>query len=553
LYAETSRRPEETIRLGPGMVAGPLRFLPPQKRIHLYWEYVGWCRAGQTAVSEPACLNTFLRALAGSREKLRIRKAGTHAICDQCLALKRAIRSATFPQARHLAVERYMEHVLVQWQDRQVYWHAQTLSSSSLRSALNNGQRLRDLGRSMSQMCLIVDGIDQAKFRIPRVLQKGHSLDKLLRPALHVQGAWCHGFAYHLAVSDADMKKDTNNNVEVIARILSEISAAHGGLPAALHLQQDNTSRECKNQNMVRFASKVVALGVFESVTLAYLITGHTHENLDGTFGQLTVKLSAKEFSDDAEVVGILQELLRELGIDPASRAAAKAYKLDEAADWEAWWDELGLTLSALTGPEAPHWFRICRLRDLGAAAGETGVPLMYPPGTPDPCQDDVVMVVKDRMSDSKVSQVIRLLPGAVCQGLSLVQPQGQHSRRPGGADVKAKVAKVARELHAKGALNAAATLYLAGWAEATRPKQPRPAAYHFLQDRRWATPKEPVPVPAAKAAAAKVLVRMPRERQPARPVRVCIRIAGCPPADSDAPPGEDEVDPGPLVEGGPD
>jgi Fe-S cluster assembly iron-binding protein IscA len=78
---------------------------------------------------------------------------------------------------------------------------------------------------------MIVDGIDQAKFRIPRVLQKTHALDRLLRPALHVQGAWCHGFGYHLAVADADMPKDTNNNIEVIARLLSHIYLSHHGLP----------------------------------------------------------------------------------------------------------------------------------------------------------------------------------------------------------------------------------------------------------------------------------------------------------------------------------
>ena len=542
LYAETSRAPSETIRLGPGMVEGPLRFLPPQRRIHLYWEYVGWCRAEEAMA---ASFNTFLRAFSDSRAKLRIRKAGTHAMCDRCLALKKAVRTAMYPQARQQAVEQYTEHILLQWLDRQAYWHAQSLSLS-LRQALQSVRTFENLARSMSQACLIVDGIDQAKFRVPRVLQKGHSLDKLPRPALHVQGAWCHGFAYHLAVADADMKKDTNNNIEVIARLLSELSDAHGGLPASLHLQQDNASRECKNQHMVRFAAKVVALRAFESVTLAYLITGHTHENLDGTFGQITVKLSAREFSDDVEVVTILQELLRGLGIDKGSRGAAKAYKLDEAADWKEWQGELDLALSALTGPDAPHWFRICRLRDLGQAAGETDVALTSPPGMPDACQDDVVMAVKDRVASARVDQVVRLVSAQACASLTLEQPQGLNCRRSGGADVRAKVARIARELRNTGALTDAAANYLIGWATQTRPREPRPVAYSFLHNRRWL-----VPEPAAKAkakAAAKVLARMPRERQPARPVMV--KIQGCfGDALADE---EDEADPGPLVVEGP-
>jgi hypothetical protein len=98
-----------------------------------------------------------------------------------------------------------------------------------------------------------------------------------------VQGVWCNGFGYHLAVSDANIKKDTDNNIEVIRRLLSSIYNKCGGLPMGLHVQQDNTSRECKNQFMISWAAKLVALGIFAWVTLAYRTTGRTHENIDGT------------------------------------------------------------------------------------------------------------------------------------------------------------------------------------------------------------------------------------------------------------------------------
>ena len=65
--------------------------------------------------------------------------------------------------------------------------------------------------------------MDQAKFRVPRHATKTHAFEKLIRPALHAQGAWCEGFAYHFAVADADMKKDTNNNIEVIARLIETL------------------------------------------------------------------------------------------------------------------------------------------------------------------------------------------------------------------------------------------------------------------------------------------------------------------------------------------
>ena len=71
-------------------------------------------------------------------------------------------------------------------------------------------------------------GGDQAKFRVPRQTAKTHAFEKLIRPALHAQGAWSEGFGFHFAVADTDMKKDTNNNIEVIARLLEQLYGEWG-------------------------------------------------------------------------------------------------------------------------------------------------------------------------------------------------------------------------------------------------------------------------------------------------------------------------------------
>ena len=136
-----------------------------------------------------------------------------------------------------------------------------------------------------------------------------------------------------------------------------------------------------------------MALGIFVGVTLAYLITGHTHENIDGTFGQITVKLSAKEFDDDDEdVIRLLTQILADVGIDKGAKENVQAYKLDESADWRSWMGETQLSLSRLTGPQAPHWFRICRLRDLGPDHSRK---LESTPGMPAVDMDDVMMAVR--------------------------------------------------------------------------------------------------------------------------------------------------------------
>ena len=346
-------------------------------------------------------------------------------------------------------------------------------------------------------------------------------MDRLHRPALHIQGAWAHGFAYHLAVADADLPKDTATNVEVIVRLLSSVAAEHGALPKGFHLQQDNTSRECKNQFIVMFAVKLVALSVFEWVTLSYLVTGHTHENIDGTFGQLTVKLAATEFNSAKEVVAILSKLFKDLGVDPGARANARAYKLDEVADWHDWWDELGLNLSRLTGPEAPHWFRICRRKDLGTlpnTQAERTTPWQVFPGNAPAAADDVMLVVKDRMASPDVLQVLTVLPAAAALGLRLRQPRGLGGRK--AIREVAKLVRTATDLHAKGHLPAAAAEYLTGWAQGRLPKEPRPTSYQCLGIGGAVAGPAPAPPPAGPAGPAAA----PRRGALRQPVQIGIR-----------------------------
>ena len=72
---------------------------------------------------------------------------------------------------------------------------------------MDMGTLLITMARQSSFGCIHADGVDQAKFRVPCALTKTHAFDKLICPALHVQGALCEGFAYHFAVADADMQK----------------------------------------------------------------------------------------------------------------------------------------------------------------------------------------------------------------------------------------------------------------------------------------------------------------------------------------------------------
>jgi len=537
LYMSQASEPNAMAVLGPGTNVGPIRYIGVMRPVHLFIELEAWCATQD--LPKPS-FQTFLRAL-DKCGRVKMRKvAGEHANCDQCVRYKSALRSNLTPQQRLDVLEELSKHYLANWFDRAVDSNLTELSRTC-RRMLDMGQLLQSLARKFSHWFIRADGVDQAKFRVPRTATKTHAFEKLIRPALHVQGAWCEGFAYHLAVADADMKKDTNNNIEVISRLMERMYNSWGALPLAISLIQDNTSRECKNQKIVKWAVRVVAMDCTQSFDLSYPEKGHTHGPLDGSFGQMVVKLSLEEFDDDMAVVEILQAFLRTSGLDPNTREAAEAYKLDEAARWVDWAEHTNLNMTCLTGPTAPHYFRICKRKFVGA-----GGPHADGPAERQACHladhrgyqpngEDVVMIVKDRMSSLEVSQIILMVPASdlprLC-GLP-VQPVGKHDRRPAADKDRKTVCTKAQATRDEGAISQRACDYLIHWAQGTRRRLPRPVQYTFLSHR------------AGGAPAPKVSSRdLPNEGRVFRPVMVAAIGGGPLPEEEER---DDDQEHGPL------
>lgn len=60
---------------------------------------------------------------------------------------------------------------------------------------------------------------------------------------------------------------DSNLVIEVIMRILKEISEKESHLPEVLYLQLDNCFKENKNKYIFAFCSLLILKGVFKKVT----------------------------------------------------------------------------------------------------------------------------------------------------------------------------------------------------------------------------------------------------------------------------------------------
>lgn len=125
--------------------------------------------------------------------------------------------------------------------------------------------------------CFNIDGMDQSKFRIPRVKERATTklFQRLFRPVLHICGSWCHGHKLFVFVADDDLRKDSTTQQEVLARCLSDIYDTYSTLPMGLHIQQDNTYREGKNRYFISHCILLCALRVFRYAVLSYLRPGH--------------------------------------------------------------------------------------------------------------------------------------------------------------------------------------------------------------------------------------------------------------------------------------
>ena len=62
-------------------------------------------------------------------------------------------------------------------------------------------------------------------------------------------------------------------------------------MPPTLMVQMDNCCRENKNKFYLGMMALLVKLGHFREVYVSFLITGHTHEDIDARFGHISQAL----------------------------------------------------------------------------------------------------------------------------------------------------------------------------------------------------------------------------------------------------------------------
>ncbi len=254
----------------------PVKYLPPSMKKDHWWTYLT-SQSLTARNGKHASYSTFLRVWSTCfKDVLRIRSWGKHSVCNTCTELKQKMHTAATHEARCRIAEQYASHLERTWRDRLVYWR--------LRAASQRGQvGYRDW------LTIIIDGADQAKFRVMKAVAWPKTIEGEHRPQMKVVGALAHGHDMSFNFVEENVPKGSNLTIEVLAQCLERIiSQSLTATPPHLWVQCDNAGGENKNRHLLRFLGVLVDRGIFRSCALGFLQVGHTHEDIDGIFGMMS-------------------------------------------------------------------------------------------------------------------------------------------------------------------------------------------------------------------------------------------------------------------------
>ena len=157
-----------------------------------------------------------------------------------------------------------------------------------------------------------------------------------MRPCMDVMGVLAHGHVAALALSHPYVTKGSSFCTELILNVLKR--CVDRGLDVrsiALHIQSDNTSKETKNNTLLRLAGVLTSLHRIKRADIQNLLSGHSHEDIDQWFSVITSILEAHpELHCPSDFVDCLNKYLR----DPQSRPhepEREAFMVESVREWQ--------------------------------------------------------------------------------------------------------------------------------------------------------------------------------------------------------------------------
>ena len=300
-----------------------------------YFQYNMW-----TELEEPASDATVRMAFEQRwRKSIGWRKQSQHARCSECVCLHAKRKLAKTDEQRQKVQADLEYHLRMMYADRETDERAIAICERSMTPELGELHRI---------LRLSLDGMDRAKFRVPRNLASNTQFEDLWRPQLSMIGAIIPGLVEAYFVLDADVPKDPNTNMTVISRMLEisskKLEERSTTLPEHWVIKADNTCREGKNQHLAKFSAYNVCSGKARSVNHPFSRVGHTHNEVDERFHVVTTVLKATQEMQTPEA--FMDRIVDK--VKPIRNCCTHVEKLEATWDFKRLFEILGVAMSGL-------------------------------------------------------------------------------------------------------------------------------------------------------------------------------------------------------------
>ncbi len=221
--------------------------------------------------------STFYRTWATDEacKYVKVRKTLRFSLCDQCVDFIET-RQKILTKEQHAAVKakEHAHHMFVRAERGEYYRRRQ--------QAVNHPD---------SSFSIILDAADQSAFASPHFCNHKKQDDGHWKIAQSLMGVLVHGVQAFGFTFLPNIKHGSNITLEALHRVLLFlwITVAKGGLftQRTLHIQLDNTTKQCKSKYVLGFCALLVAWLLFTEVIISFLPVGHTHEDIDQLFSRV--------------------------------------------------------------------------------------------------------------------------------------------------------------------------------------------------------------------------------------------------------------------------
>ena len=254
----------------------------------------------QACQGESVSRATLRRAwVAKWNDLIKIMPVRKHARCTLCAELDEFRKKANTEAERLQYQEDKSNHIKDIKADRSISTRGNKLSEEAVANPSTDGHQ--------QVLRVTIDGMDQAKFKLPRNLQMAKSLEASWRPQMSVHGVIVHGLFEAYFLAGPDVHKDANMEATVIARTLDIIQEMykekneHFCVPKSIIVNPDNTPREAKNSIFHTFMAHLESANRTAGNQVEFFHVGHTHNEQDQhSFYYIFASLPAMRFIPQA-------------------------------------------------------------------------------------------------------------------------------------------------------------------------------------------------------------------------------------------------------------